>query len=42
VRADRISAFFADNVREQEKFLEALSQQGEHKTKLQFGASPCG
>jgi hypothetical protein len=30
------------NVCGQMKFLEARSQQSEHKTKLQFGASLCG
>jgi hypothetical protein len=30
------------NVGGQMKFLEARSQQSEHKTKLQFGASLCG
>ena len=41
-RADRLSAFFADNVSAYKKFLEARSQQSERKINLNFRASLCG
>jgi len=40
-RHENLSVISA-NVCGQMKFLEARSQQSEHKTKLQFGASLCG